>query len=244
MKITLRSIAAYLFGIPIALFGLPATLVSVPAGLMILTGGLLALPVIRRQLSDRTGIEFSGGAAAGIFLVCAVAGVTTLALSADGGSSGPAGPGADVSNVSVTPESTVPDAASYQLSVEWNSRAQSAVDPNPDDMSIYNTEDGEKFLVVRMHITNTGSQDIELTPRFFKFKSEGVIYDYQALFGSGHGLSGVTLTPGADYTGWLVFAVPSDTSSGTLLVNQDTYYDATVETQFEHDTGMAINMSA
>lgn len=244
MKITLRSIAAYLLGIPIALFGVPAMLASIPAGLMLLVGGLLALPVTRRQLHDRTGVEFSGGAAAGIFLVCAVAGTATLIMSAGGSSSGPSGPGADVANVSVTAESATPADPSHQLSVEWTSRAQSAVDPNPNDMSLYNTEDGEKYLVVRMHITNTGSQEIELTPRFFQFQSEGVIYDYQALFGNGQGLSGVTLTPGADYTGWLVFAVPSETSTGTIVVNQGAYYDATVEAQFEHDSEMAVNMSA
>lgn len=242
VKITFRSIVAYVLGIPTVLLGVVALFTSPLAGVLLVAGGLLALPVVRRKLDAIIGVEFSGGAATGIFLVCAVVGMGVLVLSVGGGGTGSV-PGSDVSNVSVRASSSTPADANNQISIVWNSRAQSSVDPDSGDLSIYNAEDGEKFLVVRLRITNSGTQDIELTPRLLQFQSGGVIYDYQGLFGSGQGMSGVTLTPGAEYTGWTVYSIPSDITDGQLVVNQDVYYDSSVAVAFEHDPEMAINVS-
>lgn len=244
MQITFRSIAAYILGVPVALLGLLAVFTSLAAGGLLLGGGLLLLPIVRRKLLKTTGIKFSGGAAAAIFLVCAVAGMGTLALSTGGDGSTVAGPGSSVSNVSVTAESVTPVDAKRELSVVWNSRAQSAVDPDPNDMSIYRSNDGQKYLVVRMEITNTGEGKIELTPRFFKFETDGVIYDYQGLFGSGQSFSSVALTPDSSYSGWTVFPIPSDATTGSIVVDQDAYYSMNVSVSFEHDSEMPINMSS
>jgi hypothetical protein len=245
MKITLRSVTAYGFGIPVAVLGVLALFTSALAGGLLLVAGVLALPVVRRRLRDSVGLELSGGATAAFFLVLAVAGAGTLVLSvSDGSDEGSAAPGSSVSDVSVTAESVSPSDARTALSVTWNSRAQTAVDPDTSDMSIYRSNDGEKYLVVRMKITNTGSSEIELTPSLFEFQTNGVRYEYQALFGSGQGLSGATLTPGASYSGWTVFSVPSKATKGSVLVNQEAYYNGNVSVEFSRDQSMPINISS
>lgn len=244
MRITLRSIVAYVLGVPVAIFGVLVIFTNVVAGILFVVGGLLALPVVRRKLDASTGLEFSGGAAAAIFLVCAVAGVGTLAFSASPSDGDTAtGPGSGVTDVSVTAQSMSPADAATQLSVTWNSRAQSAVDSDSSDLTNHQPNDGEKFVVVRMQVTNTGTSDLELTPRLFQLRADGVVYEYQVLFGSGHGLAGVTLTPGAGYSGWTVFSVPNGTTEGSLIVNQDAYFRKNVTVQFTHNASMPINMS-
>jgi len=146
--------------------------------------------------------------------------------------------------VSVSAQNAEPSDPTASLDVTWNARAQSAVDPDPSDMEIYNANDGQKFVVVRASITNTGDTDLELRARFLKFESNGVEHDRQALFGSGYTLGGVTLKPDATHSGWTVFSVPEDTTEGQLVVDQEVYYDDRVAVSFTHDQSMAINMSA
>lgn len=109
-------------------------------------------------------------------------------------------------------------------------------------MSHYSSNDGQKFLVVRMEIENRGDGETELTPRLFQFESDGVVYDYQGLFGSSNGLSGVSLQSGSTYRSWVVFSLPEDATQGTLRANNDAYYDETVTVSFEHDGSMPIEM--
>lgn len=240
-EITLGSIVSYVVGILLILMGMILTVQS-PLGLLPLLGGLLILPVLRRELDRRTGISFSRGAAAGIGTVSVIAAVVIIVLIAASGSTGGT-PGSDVSNVSVSAVNSNPSDASTKLEVTWNSRAQSAVDPDTSDMSIYNSENGQKFLVVRMTIENTGDNQLELDPRLFRFESEGVEYDYQPLFGSGNSFSGVTLNPDASYSAWIVYSIPEDTSEGRLIVNQEVYFQKNVTVTFSHKPRMAINMS-
>jgi len=199
---------------------------------------------VRRQLDSRIDIKLSRGLTAGIGLIGIVmAIVVVLAVAGGGGVGGEDTPGSDVADVSVTSvDSSVSDTSS-QLNIEWNSRAQSAVDPDPDDISIYNSNDGEKYVVVRMNIQNTGTQSVELTPRAFVLGSDGVEYDYQGLFGSGNSLSDVTLNPEGQYSGWVAFSVPEDMEEAELISDQEAYFDQTVSTDFDHNPDMEINMS-
>jgi hypothetical protein len=243
MEITLGSIVSYVVGIPLALLGLLLTIQS-PFGLIPLLAGLLIIPVIHRQLAKRVGIEFSRGATTGIGGFGVVAGVVILVVVALSGSGGaPAPPGADVSNVTITAEDASPPEADTSLQVVWSGRAQSAVDPDPNDISVYNSNEGEKFLVVRMEITNAGNEQLELSPRLFRVEAEGVEYEYQSLFGSGNSFSGITLNPDSSYAAWTAFSIPEETEEARLIVNQDTYFQKNVSISFSQDSEMAINMS-
>jgi hypothetical protein len=160
------------------------------------------------------------------------------------GCSGGASPGSKVPDVSMSATDANPDQSTIHLDVTWNARAQRAVDPNPDDISKFPANDGQKFLVVRMRIRNTGSSDVELDPRLFRLQSNGVKYDYQGLFGSGNGLVGVTLTPDAEYTAWTSFTIPNESTSATLIVDQEAYFQKNASVEFTHDPQLPINMSA
>ena len=245
MKITLGSITSYLVGGLLVLVSIPLTIQS-PVGLLSLIAGLLVLPPVRRLLESRMDIELSRGVTAAvgsIGVVIAIVGIVLLAASGGGGVGGDSTPGSDVADVSVTAvDSSVSDTSS-QLDIEWNSRAQSAVDPDPDDISSYESNDGQKYIVVRMNIQNTGSQSVDLTPQAFILRSDGVEYDYQGMFGSGNSLTDVTLNPDGEYSGWVAFSVPEDMTEAELITNQDAYFQQTVSTNFNRNSGTAINMS-
>jgi len=174
--------------------------------------------------------------------IVVVGGIGLLAL-AGSADSGPTGPGSDVSNVSMVAADASPPDATHSLDVVWNARAQSEVDPDPSDFSAYNANEGEKFLVVRMEITNSGDTDVELTQRLFKAEADGVRYDTQSLFGSGNSISDVTLSPGATYSGWVAFSIPSGTTDAELTVSQEAYYRENVTVAFDRNPEMPINMS-
>jgi len=240
MEITLGSIVSYLVGVPVVLLSSLLT-IQTPAGFLPLILGLLILPPIRRQLSKRADIEFSRGAAAGIGIFGVIALLIVLVIAAP--SSGGGAPGADVSNVSVTAEDASPQEPATSLAVEWNSRAQSAVNPNPDDLSTYNSNEGQKYVVVRVTVNHDGGEPLELTPRMFRLRSGGVEYDYQALFGSGNSLTDVTLNQGGTHSAWVVFSVPEDLTEAELIVNQEAFFDKETAVTFEHNTEKQINVS-
>lgn len=258
VEITGSSIAGYTFGLVAlaagavgSLFGLLFLLSGTGGGvslllfgLVLLIAGVVATPISRRLLSKYLGVDFSRGAVVAISGGASVIAVVLFVVAIIGLLSGvtPAPPGADVSNVSVSSQDAVASSES-SLSVTWNSRAQSAVDPDTEDLNIYNSPDGQKFVVVRMQIENTGSRDVELTPRLFKLRSGGTIYEYQRLFGSSDGLVGVTLQPGGTYDGWIAYSIPEDTESATLIVDQDAYFDRNVTVSFSKDSSLEINVA-
>jgi hypothetical protein len=242
MNITLGLIVSYVVGVPLTLFGLLLT-IQTPLGLVPLLAGVLIIPVVRRQLAARAGIEFSRGAAAGIGTFGVIAFVVILVIVALSGGGGAGGaPGADVSNVSVTTKNANPADSSTTLSVEWNSRAQSAVDPDPDDLSTYSSNDGQKFVVIRVRVTNEGGESAELTPRMFRLQSSGVEYEYQALFGSGNSLSDVTVNPGGTHSAWAAFSVPEDLTEARLIIYQGAFFRQNVSVSFTHNEQMPIEM--
>jgi len=245
MDITLRKIVAYLFGVGAILTGLLLALASAASGILLILAGALSLPAVRRSLDARLGLSFSTAAVVGIVIILGLASTGALVFAAlDGSDSGPTGPGSDVSNVSMAAEDTVSASATQRLDVAWNARAQSAVDPDAGGITTYSAEDGEKYIVVRMQLTNTGSTSIEMTPSLFRVLANGVEYEYQALFGSSQGgLSGVTLREDATYDGWVAFSVPESTTEAELIVNQDAYYQTNTAVEFEQDSSMPVNVT-
>jgi hypothetical protein len=239
MRVTLGSIVSYVVGIPIALFSLVLLVLS-PIALIPLALSLFIIPPIRRRITGYAGLEFSRGAVAGIGVVAVIA-ILGVAIAVSGG--GSSQPGSDVEDISVSAVDASPDAPTTSLEVVWNSRAQSSVDPDPDDLSSYSSNEGQKFVVLRAEITNMGEESLELTPQMFRLRSSNVEYEYQALFGSGNSFSGVELNPEGSHSAWIAFSVPEGTTTAELFVDQSAFFDQTVEVQFDHDPEMAINMS-
>jgi len=242
VKITLGSVVSYLVGVSLVLLSTLLTIQSL-LGLLPLVAGMIILPPVRRQLDSRMNVTISRGLAAGVGGVGIVMAIVVMvAVAGGGGTGGENIPGSDVEDVSVTAVNPSVSDAPSQLEVEWNSRAQSAVDPDPDDISSYESNDGQKYIVVRMNIQNTGSQSVDLTPQAFILRSDGVEYDYQGMFGSGNSLTDVTLNPDGEYSGWVAFSVPEEMNEAELVSNQEAYFDQTVSTNFNRNSDMEINM--
>jgi len=241
VDITLSNIIGYVFGIIAVLSGLAYTFTSAVAAALRVAAGGVALPPVRRQLRDRAGLNFSRASVVGLVLVLSVASLGALVMAADSSDGG--GPGSEVSNVTIEAIDAEPRDATQSLNVTWNARAQSAVDPDTSDVSNYQAEDGNKFVVVRVQLTNAGENEIDLTPRLFGMTADGVGYDYQALFGSGQGGLDVSLQQNASYDGWVVFEVPEDTSNAELTVNQDAYAENTT-VRFTQNENLPVNVSA
>lgn len=258
MEITGSSIVGYAYGLISLLVGLVAVLFGflflaagtgggvwvVFFGVVLLVGAIVAMPITRRWLSGAANIDFSRGAVVAINGAVAIVATILFVVAIIGliGSAPASAPGDDVSNVSVS-ANDASGTASNSLAITWNTRAQSGVDPDTSDLSSYSAEDGQKFVVLRMQLENTGSEDIELTPRFFKLESDGVVYDYQGLFGSSNGVSGVTLQPGATYDGWIAFQIPEDKRQATLIVDQSAYFNEEVNVEFIQDEELPIGVS-
>ncbi|MDF9748408.1 DUF4352 domain-containing protein [Natrinema salsiterrestre] len=239
MKLTFKSILGYLLGIPMLLFGALVCFTSFLSGVVLIVAGIVAIPKTRRVFQDQTGIEFSTGAAAGIPTILLIAGIVLLAMTSAGTVSGP---GDEVSNVTVEHQDLEAEQPDHELAVTYNTRAQTSVNPDPDSMTHYSSEDGQKYLVVRMEIENQGTNETELTPQLFQFESGGVVHDYQGLLGSGNGLSNVALESGSTYRAWVVFSIPEDATQGTLRGSDQAFYDETVSISFERDGSMPIEM--
>lgn len=119
------------------------------------------------------------------------------------------------------------------LRVEYNSRAQSAIDLTRGDNKAYFPPNGRKWLVVKMRIQNKGEQEFTLTPALFEVGVDGAFYQYSRLEGSPNILSNVDLTPTAEITGWTAYPIPSEARSATLRANQDAYFGS-IEVNFYH----------
>ena len=110
-------------------------------------------------------------------------------------------------------------------------------------MLIFHPDDGEKFVVVRMTITNAGDRQHQLTPRLFRLEADGEVYDHENTLGPGYNIDDVTIGPGDEYSGWTVYAVPMGTTEARLTVDRDFYLERNVSVTFTHDPDLAINMS-
>lgn len=239
MKLTLSSVLSYITGVLLIVAGAIGTLVS-PLGLISVLTGFLTVPAMRRKITARTGVELSRGLTVAVAIVGAIVVIAAFA-SAGGGET--SGPGSQVSNVSASAVDADPSDPTQSLQVRYNTRAQRAVDPNQDDMTNYQSESGQKYLVVRMEIRNTGDENIDLTPRLFRFQNDGVEYEYQGLFGASQGgLQQVSLQPDATYSGWVVFSIPEETRQGEVIVYQDAYIQSQTAVSFERDSSLPIDL--
>lgn len=150
-------------------------------------------------------------------------------------------PGLYASDVSLKATDARPSDAFTSLGVEFNWRAQMAIDLAEGDGKAFYPVSGRKWLIVKFRVSNTGDSDIELSPSFFDVDASGAVYDYQPLEGVPNGLSGVTLHPGGDVTAWSAYAIPEDTTKATLVADQEVYY-GTVQVDFSHDGGLVIDI--
>lgn len=251
----LLGVATAIYGLSMVLVGFSGGLPVTLAGVLFIFAGSVTFPWTRPYVSAYTRVEFSGGAIATIMLLSIV---LSPALALTGGLMyNPSTVPADSS--STTSDQTTPSAVddappvtvtsenvdsnrSNILHVEYHGRAQYTVDPDPDTLSSYSSDDGNKYVVVRLELTNNGSSEIDLRNSMFRIDVDGVVRDSVNLFGADGGLSGTSLRPEATTKAWIVFSVPEDAEDTTILADL-TYYD-THGIVFSQNQSLAIDMAA
>jgi len=139
-------------------------------------------------------------------------------------------------------ESVSPEGADASLHVAWNAERTDAIDPNESDELAYRAPDGTRFVVVRMSINNTGETRAPLTQAAFRFRTNGSTYDNQT-FADHDGFVDFPMGPGENRVVWTAFAVPAESSGGTLVYDQNAT-DATVAVEFERDSAISTNVTA
>jgi len=213
------------------------------AGVILMAAGFFLTQAARDRLYETTGHRFSQTGVAIIFISLAITsyGFVDYTLNqpsdVDGEASG------QVTDMEFAAEGTNTTNSTTSLAVTWNAGTKDAIDPDEDDSREYRAEDGNKFVLAKLEIENTGSGPIDLTPRLFRVLVDGVEYDHRGLIGSSQGgLSSVTVRPGATYDGWLAFSVPDSSTSATFIVNQDTYTEDGPSVTWTRDSSIVIDI--
>lgn len=98
--------------------------------------------------------------------------------------------------------------------IVWNARQQSTVvAPNGET---YTAPEGEQFVVVQLNITNPGDETLVLRPGYLALATNNTRYGNRRLQGASGQLP-VQIEPGASTEAYVVYSVPEDADSGTLL---------------------------
>lgn len=195
-----------------------------------------------RAVGDRVGSKLSGALGDSSAPVKpALAVVVVVALLAAGLLSGVSVPflgGGDGGPVSA--ESVSPDNSATTLSVAWNARVTDSIDPNESDGKAYSAPRGKQFVLVQLTVNNTGEAKTQLKKSAFEFRTENRTYGQQPL-ADHEGFIDFAIGPKQRYSGWLVFAVPEE-SSGTLIYDQNTT-GTPVTVEFTRDSDLAVNVA-
>lgn len=156
-----------------------------------------------------------------LLLVLALGSVAVLGPMLDGlgGSSG-GGSGGD-HGVSVSALSSA-SADSADVVARWNARTTDTLQVGNQT---YAPPEGERFVVVGFNATATGDSPGTLSQSALVFESDGVRYGHQPLSNATGFDNGGLFAPGEDVHVWTVFTVPTNATTGTVLVqptNEDT----------------------
>ncbi|WP_435182857.1 restriction endonuclease [Halobellus sp. EA9] len=180
------------------------------------------------RVTDRLGGIASGSVPAGVipvvlvvaFLIGATVGP---AVGLGGGLLGPggdAGPG--VSAMSTAGANATVDA-------RWNAETRDGLSVNGTS---FEPPDGQTFLLVRLNVTNGGDSPIQLQQSAFAVEVAGQRYGRQPLEGVTGFPSAGLFEPGESREVWIVFSIPADAESATLV------YDGELRLRFERDTSI------
>lgn len=179
-NITLGKIVGYLFGIVFILAGLGG-LIQGPGGVLILVGGLFALPIVRRRITERTGVSFSRWAVALIVIVLVMAGGASLPQPDSGSQAEMNGGGGGETGDSNGESSPTEDSGQQSLSHEVGEsftvgdgdqavqyQATDAFSQGAVGSSAIGTEADGVFVVVILEMENVGDASFDISDRHLR----------------------------------------------------------------------------
>jgi len=244
MEITLRKVVAYLIGGIILLNGVLWWLAglfsdaSLIGASLIVAGGLLALPIVRRELTDRLDISLSTPVVIVLVLILAFAGngwvAATVPPSVSGdtpSSTGSAstqssGSSATVATATAQPESDRNHSVGESFQVGSGAKAleYTVVGTQTTDNigGEYGSDASGTFLVVDLRIENVGDESVDLTSSVFRLvDNQGREYevDSEAMIYLESSISFEQVNPGLSISGTVVFDVPPDQQGRQLRVD-------------------------
>ncbi|ELZ73137.1 hypothetical protein C5B91_02495 [Haloferax sp. Atlit-10N] len=163
-----------------------------------------------------------------LLLVLALGSVAALGPMVDG-LGGSSGGGSGVAVSALSGAST----DSADLVARWNARTADSLQVGNQT---YAAPEGERFVVVGLNATAASGSPGNLPQSALVFESDGVSYGHQPLSNATGFDNGALFAPGESTHVWTVFAVPTNATTGTVLVqptNEDTVafvHDDTVST--------------
>jgi hypothetical protein len=180
----------------------PAPSSPSPDGLGIVAGArkYAARPVPAVLLAVVLVVAFALGATVG-----PAVGLGGGGLLASGGDGGP-----EVSAVSTA------GGANATAEVRWNARATDSITVNG---TTYDAPEGQTFVLVRMNVTNGGSEPVQLEQSALAADVAGTRYGHQPLDGVTGFPSAGLFAPGDSREVWTVFAVPAEAGSVTVVLD-------------------------
>ena len=196
----------------------PAPASSSPNGLGIVAG-------CRKYATQPVPAVLLAVALLGAFVLGAAVGPAVGLGGIPGG--GDAGP--DVSAVSTAGE------ANATADVRWNARATGSLTVNG---TTYDAPSGQTFLLVRMNVTNGGSEPMQFEQSALAADVAGTRYSHQPLTGVTGFPSAGLFAPGDTRAVWTVFAVPEDAGSVTIVL------DGEANVRFVRDSRVAPEATA
>ncbi|ELZ05380.1 DUF4352 domain-containing protein [Natrialba aegyptia] len=144
-----------------------------------------------------------------------------------------AGSGGDVPGVTLDSEDLEAEDADVSLEIAYNARVSTELGPGEHSTI---AEDGNKWVIVRMDVTNTGDAERELLAHQYILESGGETYEIVAF--DEHYLRGKTAGSGETVTGWVAFHVPVETETATLTANQDAIAEQ-IDVEFTRNTSLS-----
>jgi len=143
------------------------------------------------------------------------------------GSSAEDGP----TDVSLSAEDSNPANPDVSLDVSYNSTVDTEIPTEPTTVA----EDGQKWLLVRMDVTNTGPDARELNAYQYRVAADADQYE-QVITKESWELRGKEVALDETVSGWVVFHIPESVTDATLTADSGDQRNYAVA--FTHDTSL------
>ncbi len=142
-------------------------------------------------------------------------------------------------DIAVSAVSTATPEASESLTVRWRAETRSTLDPPG---GTFEAPPNETFVLVRLDVSSTAGEAAMFGGPTLLFESDGVRYGPQSLSG-GNLKTMDRFAPGDAGTVWAVFTVPTNATTGTVLVRDGLAADGP-GVRFVHDPSLTVEFDA
>jgi len=229
MDITVRKIAAWIFGVLFTIGGLGMATESVGAGLITALVGVFLLPVVRNEISSRFGIQFSSWMVVLIAVVGLGVAGAMMPTATDSTNTEPETTDSQEMNSDQTETSSEPG-QEYTHSIgdsfsvgELSYTVTDVITRSVVGTNRYTQEEADgEFVLVDILITNDGQESTSITNDHLKLvdsQERSYTVDTDAFLAVEDSFTFEQLDPGLSKSGTLVYDTPASQTGRTLEVS-------------------------